>query len=388
MDPLPLLQDLIRIPSVNPMGRDLTGPDYYETRLTEFLVGFFRSLAVTFETQEIAPGRQNVVARIDRPGARETIVLDAHQDTVPVDGMTIPPFEPRIEGDRISGRGSCDVKGGLAAMLAAFARVAKTPERLLANVVMSCTVDEEFTATGVNRLAKSWSEAGGCQLLRERPTLAIIAEPTDLDVVVAHRGATRWKVVTRGRACHSSEPTLGVSAIYRMAKVVSALEEFAAELPTLHPAHPLCGGSTLSVGRIQGGQSVNIVPDYCEIEIDRRVIPGEDPLGVMDELRDYLRTKVDFDFEMLPPWIVGLPLGDDENGDLADRLLKVIASQVGLRKKVGVPYGTHASRFAAAGVPSVVFGPGSIRQAHTKDEWLPITELRQATDILEAFLTQ
>ncbi len=173
-----------------------------------------------------------------------------------------------------------------------------------------------------------------------------------------------------------------------MAKVVSALEEFAAAASERFTRPSAVRRIDAQCRADPRGQSVNIVPDYCEIEIDRRVIPGEDPLGVMDELRDYLRTKVDFEFEMLPPWIVGLPLGDDENGDLADRLLKVIGAQVGPRKKVGVPYRTHASRFAAAGVPSVVFGPGSIRQAHTKDEWLPSPELRQATDILEAFLTQ
>lgn len=388
MDPLPILQDLIRIPSVNPMGRDLAGPEFFETRLTAYLCDFFRKLDVPFETQEVAPGRLNVVARIDAGSATETTVLDAHQDTVPIDGMTIPPFDPQMDGNRISGRGACDVKGGMATMLAAFARLSRNAGQLRTNVVMCCPVDEEFMATGVNLLVRSWSETGGCRLLRERPTAAIIAEPTDLDVVVAHRGATRWKVVTRGRACHSSDPTLGVNAIYRMSEILDALEAFARELPTLHPPHPLCGGSTLSVGRIQGGQSVNIVPDYCEIEIDRRVIPGEDSLGVMDELRDFLDARIDFDFEMLPPWIVGLALGDEENGPLADSLLKTIAAISPPRRKIGVFYGTHASRYAAAGVPSVVFGPGSIRQAHTKDEWLPIDELRLASDILEAFLTR
>jgi len=390
MDPLPLLQDLVRIPSVNPMGRDLTGPEFFETRVTEYLCDFFRSLDVELETQEIAPGRANVVARIAAPRGAGAMVLDAHQDTVPVDGMTIPPFEPRLDGNRLYGRGACDVKGGLSVMLAAFARLSRRPDALRHSVIMCCTADEEYQALGVNTLVRSWiadPPAGACRLLRERPVGAIVAEPTDLDLVVAHRGATRWKIVTHGRACHSSEPQLGVNAIYRMSRIVGCLEEFAAALPTRRKAHPLCGPSTLSVGRIEGGQSVNIVPDRCEIEIDRRVIPGEDSLAVMDELRDHLAGKVDFEFEMLPPWIVGLPLGDGENGALADGLLSSIAAQVGPRKKIGVPYGTNASRYAAAGVPSVVFGPGSIRQAHTKDEWVPVDELRQAANILESFLT-
>ena len=392
MDPLPLLQDLIRIPSVNPMGRDLSGPEFFETRVTEYLCEFFRRLQVPFETQEIGPGRMNVVARLDAPGRESagTVILDAHQDTVPIDGMTIPPFEPRLDGNRLYGRGSCDVKGGLAAMLTAFARLATRPSALRRSVVMCCTADEEYQAHGVNRLVKSWSPEGrdgGCRLLRERPVAAIVAEPTDLDLVVAHRGATRWKIVTHGRACHSSEPQLGVNAIYRMAQIVRHLEEYAVLLPTQKPAHPLCGPSTLSVGRIEGGQSVNIVPDRCEIEIDRRVIPGEDSLGVMDELKNYLKERVEFEFEMLPPWIVGLALGDQDNGPLADELLRTITAQVGPRRKIGVPYGTNASRYSAAGVPSVVFGPGSIRQAHTKDEWVPVEELRQAANILESMLS-
>lgn len=390
MDPLPLLQDLVRIPSVNPMGRDLTGPEYFETRVTAYLAEFFTSLGVRYETQEIAPGRANIVARIDAPEAQGTIVLDAHQDTVPVDGMTIPPFEPTLDGNRLYGRGACDVKGGLAVMLAAFARLSQRPQSLRWNVAMCCTADEEYQAFGVNTLVRSWSAtppANACSLLREKPLAAIIAEPTDLDLVVAHRGATRWKIVTHGRACHSSEPQLGVNAIYRMARIVSALQEFAAVLPTQRPPHPLCGGSTLSVGRIQGGQSVNVVPDRCEIEIDRRVIPGEDSIAVMEELRQYLATKVDFEFQMLPPWIVGLPLGDGENGALAESLLATITAKVGPRKTIGVPYGTNASRYAAAGVPAVVFGPGSIRQAHTMDEWVPVDELRQAANILESYLT-
>jgi succinyl-diaminopimelate desuccinylase len=388
MDPLPLLQDLIRIPSVNPMGRDLSGDEFYETRLSAFLAEFFTRLDVPFELQEFSVGRTNVIARIGAPAATETLVFDAHQDTVPTDGMTIPPFDPRIDGDRVYGRGACDVKGGMAMMLAAFARARAQVERLRCNVVMSCTVDEEYQANGVTLLAKSWSGRAPSKLLASRPHAAIIAEPTDLDVVVAHRGATRWKIVTHGRACHSSEPQLGVNAIYQMAEVVRHLKSLAAELPTLHPAHPLCGGATLSVGRIVGGTSVNVVPDRCEVEIDRRVVPGEDSLAVIPEVTEYLRSRVDFDFEVQPPWIVGLPLGDQHNQAIGDALLETINSVTGPRRKIGVPYGTNASRFQAEGVPSIVFGPGSIRQAHTKDEWLSISELRLATDILERFVVK
>lgn len=386
MDPLDLLKQLVAIPSVNPMGRDLSGPEFFESRVSDWLARFFRSLGVPHERIEVVPGRANVIARYDAPGARTTILLDAHQDTVPVDGMTIPPFDPVERDGRLYGRGACDVKGGMAAMLAAFVRIARERPRGAANVVMSCTCDEEQTGLGVDDLVQLWADARRrSKLLPEPPDSAIVAEPTDLDVVVAHRGTTRWKIRTRGKACHSSNPSQGVNAIYRMARVVKCLEQYAAELPQRVPLHPLCGPATLSVGRIDGGISVNTVPDECTVEIDRRVVPGEDGRAVMDHVERSLREQLDFDFDMQPPWIVGPTLSDEHNGELADRLLADVAAVVGPRKKVGVPYGTHASRFAAAGVPSVVFGPGSIAQAHTRDEWISIAELRQATEIYYRF---
>lgn len=386
LDPVEQLKTLVAIPSVNPMGRDLTGPDYFEGRLTEHLTKFFGGLGVPFEVIEVTPGRANVIARYDSPGAARTVLLDAHQDTVPVDGMTIEPFVPSIRDGRLYGRGSCDVKGGMAAMLAAFVRLIKERPAGAANVVMSCTCDEESTSLGVNDLTRLWSDASRAgSLLERRPDVAVVAEPTQLDIVVAHRGATRWKIKTAGRACHSSAPEQGVNAIYRMARVIAAVEEYAAHLPTVVAAHPLCGPATLSVGRIEGGISVNTVPDWCAIEIDRRVVPGEDGWRVMDDVLAWLRGRLDFPVEFLPPWIVGQSLSDDNNGPLADSLMRQIVDVVGPRKKVGVPYGTHASRIANSGVPSVVFGPGDIAQAHTKDEWIEIEQLRLATEVYYRF---
>jgi len=386
LDPLEHLQRLVAIPSVNPMGRDLTGPEYFEGRMTDHLVAYFRGLGVPHERIEVAPGRANVLARFESPGARRTVLLDAHQDTVPIDGMTIEPFVPLVRDGRLYGRGSCDVKGGMASMLAAFTRLVRERPVAASNVVLSCTCDEESTSLGVNDLTRLWTDPSRAgTLLTQRPDVAIVAEPTQLDIVVAHRGATRWKIKTAGRACHSSAPENGINAIYRMARVVAALEEYAARLPTIVPAHPLCGPATLSVGRIEGGISVNTVPDWCAVEIDRRVVPGEDGWRVMDDVMAWLRGKLDFPVEFLPPWIVGMSLPDHDNGPLADELLERITELAGPRRKVGVPYGTHASRIAASGVPSVVFGPGDIAQAHTVDEWIEIEQLRLATEVYYRF---
>ena len=377
-----LLCDLVAIPSVNPMGRDVSGPEFFEARLSDYLVRFFQELGVPYERHEIVPGRANIIARFDQPGAKSTLLLDAHQDTVPVEGMTIPPFTPTVSEGRVWGRGSCDVKGGLAAMLWAFRRLVQERPAAASNVVMSCTCDEEQTSLGVHALTKMWTHPNGqSKLLTQRPDASIVAEPTLLHVVVAHRGATRFRIRTRGRACHSSNPTLGINAIYRMAKLVTVLEEYAQILPSKIKPHPLCGSATLSIGRIYGGTSVNVVPDDCAIEIDRRVVPGEVSADTIADMHQFLRSRLDFDFEFEPPWIEGCTLNDDENKALAAALLREIEPVAGPREAIGVFYGTHASRIAAQGVPSVVFGPGSIDQAHTKDEWIAIDELEKAAEI-------
>lgn len=386
MDPLPILAELVSIPSVNPMGRAVTGPIYLEAKLSDHLVGFFQRLGVDHVRIEVAPQRANVIACVRGRGGGPCILLDAHQDTVPVDGMTIDPFRPVVDGDRLYGRGACDVKGGMAAMLAAFARLANGSEPPPGDVILSCTCDEESTTIGVTHFVAGWqADYPPAEWWRRKPDLAIAAEPTDLDVVVAHRGASRWKIRTRGRACHSSEPSNGVNAIYKMAPVLAALQEYSALVGTRFKPHPLCGAATLSVGRIDGGVSVNTVPDECTIEIDRRVLPGEDGWDAIRDVEQFLRERTDVEFEFLPPWLVGMSLSDATNGPLSVRLLECIASVAGPHKKMGVPYGTHASRFDGAGVPSAVFGPGSILQAHTKDEWISITELRQAAEVYYRF---
>lgn len=394
MDAAEILKDLVAIPSVNPMGRDVSGPEYLETRMSDYLHGFFQKLGVESQRIEVLPGRHNVIARLDRPGARNTVLLDAHQDTVPVEGMTIEPFQPVVDDGRLYGRGACDVKGGMAAMLAAFARLAA--DRSAggrnaggANVVVSCTCDEEMTAQGAKALARLWSDPSRAgSLLSSPPTIAVVAEPTDLNIIVAHRGAVRWKLRTRGRACHSSRPLEGVNAIYKMAQVLSCLERYAEEIGRMIPPHPLCGSPTVSVGRISGGISVNTVPDECLIEIDRRVIPGEDPASVISQVSTYLHKRLDVDFEMLPPWIDGATLSDQNNGAWADRLMTQVVAVAGQRQKLGAWYGTNASRFAVTGVPAVVFGPGSIDQAHTADEWIDLAQLRQASEIYYRFCAE
>jgi acetylornithine deacetylase len=366
-----LLSDLVSIPSVNPMGRTLSGPEMLETRLGEYLEAWFRDRGIAVERQPVAPGRDNLLARYESPGARRTILFDAHQDTVPTDGMTIPPFEPRVEAGRLYGRGSCDVKASLAAMLLAFDRLHRERPKGAATVVMACTVDEEFTHLGSSMLAET----------QKGIDLAVVAEPTRLDVVHCHKGATRWKIRARGVACHSSTPERGDNAIYRMARVVSALSELACRLSGASP-HAVLGPPSLSVGRIEGGQSVNIVPDACAIEIDRRMIPGETSPGCIEQARSFLADRLGSldGLEFDPPW-VRMPALDTRPGDWMEPLSDAVKEATGRAPElIGVPFGTDAGPLGAAGIPGVVFGPGDIAQAHTRDEWVELDQARQAAD--------
>lgn len=385
MSPSEILFQLIAIPSVNPMGRDVSGDIYYESRMSDWLESFFRSFGAPFERIEVAPGRANILARYDSTTSNQTLLLDAHQDTVPVDGMTIDPFSPAIRDGKIFGRGAADVKGGMAAMLYAFRRLFFERPRSAPHVVMSCSCDEESTATGVRDLVSYWqTNSGVSRLLPARPTAAVIAEPTELNAVVAHRGVVRFRVHAHGRACHSSDPTQGKNAIYAMAHVVTRLEELASELSNQVQPHPLCGSATMSVGRIDGGTSVNIVPAHCEIEIDRRIVPGEDPKLATLQLQREISSITD-GIVCDPPWISCPALGNEVNEWVADALLRH-GTQIGRSvSKIGVPYCTHASTISDAGVPSVVFGPGSIAQAHTADEFIEVEQLELAAEIYFRF---
>jgi len=370
-----LLADLVAIPSLNPMGRPVSGPQYLEGGMTDYLEGYFRDLGVRHERTPISPGRDNLLAWYVAPSARRTLLFDAHQDTVPADGMSIDPFGARIEGGRLHGRGACDVKGGMAAMLTAFARLVRERPAHSASVIMACTVDEEYTHTGSSHLAAHPVGAD----------LAIVAEPTRLDLVVCHKGALRWKVRTRGVACHSSTPELGDNAIYRMARVIAALADHAGQLAGAEP-HPVLGTPSLSVGRIEGGYAANVVPDWCEIEVDRRVLPAEIPDQCYGKAALAVAAALGTEgWEFLDPWVNMPALAPEMSAGCVALLRDAIRGVLGREPAIsGVPYGTDAGPLAEAGLPAVVHGPGDIAQAHTRDEWIDLDELGAAVEVYYA----
>ncbi|MBY0227967.1 MAG: M20/M25/M40 family metallo-hydrolase, partial [Gemmataceae bacterium] len=274
------------------------------------------------------------------------------------------------------GRGACDVKGGMASMLTAFARLCRERPARCARVVMACTVDEEFTFLGVQRLVKDDLTGG-----TPGPVAAVVAEPTCLDIVDAHKGVARWAITTAGRACHSSRPDKGVNAVYRMGRLLPPIEDYCRHLSS-EAAHPRLGPKTLSVGTIAGGASVNVVPDGCRIDLDRRLLPGEDPLDAPKQLEAWLRERVPgTPFDSGKPYLFCPALPNDRSATITAALGQAIDAVRGKHAVHAVPYGTDASSFALAGVPAVVFGPGDIDQAHTCDEWIETAQLDAAADI-------
>ncbi len=398
IDVVETLQDLVRIPSVNPMGRSVGDKDiYYEHRVTKYLEELFTRLGIAWERFTVAPKRDNFIARVDGSKSPERggkiLLLEAHQDTVPIDGMTIDPFMAEIKDGRIYGRGACDIKGGMAAMITALANFAQSKPRKRPTVVLACTINEEHGYSGALHLANLFS--GKLPDLRSKllprvPDATIVAEPTKLNVVVAHKGAVRWRCHTRGVATHSSQPHLGDNAFYHMGRVLQVLETYARDVVPHLSQHPLVGHPTLSVGLISGGVSVNTVPDKCTIEIDRRVLPGENPEAAYRHAVDYVNSVVATGTPVThdTPFLQSFGLNDDANGPLCERLGEVIRQHGGPGERIGVPFGTNGPQYAVTGSPTVVFGPGSIDQAHTCDEWLDLEQLRAAADTLSDFVRQ
>ena len=392
-DPSATLADLVRRPSVNPMGRDVSGPEYLEGRVTEYLIQRFTTAGLPWARQPVAPGRDNVVARLEATVPDAPVLLwDAHQDTVPAEGMTIEPFTPLVRDGRLYGRGACDVKGGMAAMLSALERlrVAGGPRR--ATVIFSATVNEEFGFSGAKALTRLWGAASllpgdtaARGLVTARPVAAIVAEPTGLDLVMQHKGAVRWRIRIRGRACHSAFPEQGVNAIYPAARAILAIEALAAELLGRHATHP-CGPPTLSLGTIHGGAGVNLVPDLAVLEVDRRLLPGESPAAARDEVIARVNAACGPAAEHDEPFVESAGLPDAAASPAAAPWIDALAAAAraggAAARRTAARYGTNASVFAEAGVPGVVFGPGSIAQAHTADEWIDLGEVAAAAAAL------
>ena len=373
-----LLAELIALPSVNPAFLAPNHPHAGEQRVADFLAATAAQAGLDVELQPVplnstppkSPRRANIIARLRPAGnIRRTILLAPHLDTV---GAEPTKFIPRRTNGRVYGRGACDTKGSVAAMLSALMSLAVAPGRpQQTEIIFAGLIDEENAQAGSRALAASGLKAD----------LAIVGEPTRGRVITAHKGSVWLRLETRGRAAHGATPHLGKNAVHAMARIVDALEtEYADRLR--RRKHPLLGTGTINVGKITGGVQPNIVPAECAIEIDRRTLPGETEAGVRREIRELLAAKKltakISSFKQSP----AVPLETDAQLPLVRDFLRILKQ----RGPLGVDYFCDAAVLAAGGIPSVVFGPGDIAQAHTADEWISLAELERTQASLFCFL--
>ncbi|MFQ5514912.1 MAG: M20 family metallopeptidase [Myxococcota bacterium] len=366
------LRDYVAIPSVNPMRRhDLPAEIVGEARYAAHLREQLRRMGLDAELIG-DPERPSVVAEARSSAASETVLVASHLDTVPIDGMEIDPFDPRIEGGRLHGRGSCDTKAGMAALIAALERLLPHG-RLRCHVIVVGEADEELSSRGARDVLD--------HLAGRLPDWALATEPTSLRLVTHHRGVAHARLVARGRAAHAADPRAGRNAIYAIAEAVRALRALAERLQEVED--PRLGPATLSVGTIQGGSAANIVPDRAELLLDRRVLPREDPGGVRAELEAALLGARIRDVEIDWCRLEKLPLATAEEQRCVRRCQRALRSCGLPEADEAAVFATDAGLLSHHGIPSVVIGPGSVEQAHTAREWVAIEQVEKMTDLLE-----
>lgn len=383
-----LAADLVAIPSVNPL-EESPGEGSGEGAVAEFVASRLRDAGIECELRETLPGRPSVLARLAGE-SEDTIWFDAHMDTVSAEGMAFEPFAARIEGDTLYGRGAADDKASLAAMMAAMIGVAKDGGRPPATVMLTATADEEYRMRGLLGLLESGLTEPGLTepgLTEPKVRVGIVGEPTGLEIVIAHKGVARFTVATTGKAVHSSRPEEGVNAIYRMGKVVAALEAYA-KGGVGRDTHPLLGRATLSVGVIRGGKHVNVVPDRCEIDVDRRLLPGQEARKAANDVRSFLATAVEEEvgMEFIGPDLVVPGMSLTSEHELVQAVSAAVKAVTGKAPLSGMTGTTHAGHLIEAGIPAVVFGPGATGQAHTATEELDLNQLEQAAAVYERLM--
>ena len=376
-DLVALLEKLVSIPSVGVLEAadpSVTG----ESRMADFLAGRLEALGFRVEWDDRASGRPNIIARRGPEAPKRTVMFESHLDTVGVGGMS-DPFRARIEGNRLYARGACDTKGPLAAALHAM-----TPEVLDrlsgagVEVVIVGAMGEETGNIGALRLAERGIGADQ----------AIILEPTELGIVHAHKGACWFEIEVRGVAAHGSNPDRGSNAILGMAHVIEFLQAQIAS-DQRKPAHPLLGLPTMNIGEIRGGAAVNIVPDRCMIRVDRRTLPEEQHDRVLRSVAEGLEAMEESgvirSFEVR---VIKASDAFETNPacDLVERLATSCRKAGAEGRLEGAAWHSDAGAFAKTCREVVVFGPGSIKQAHTVDEFMDLDSLRAGCDVIRFFL--
>ena len=362
MDPaLRFLHELVSINSVNP---SLVAGAPGESAIAEAIAREMRAAGLAVEVTEVAPNRPNVVGvvRGRRKGPR--LMYCGHMDTVGVDGMT-NPFTPIERDGLLFGRGAQDMKGGVVAMIDAARTIVATGGLSAGELVIAAVIDEEHASLGADALVGRW-----------RADAAVVTEPTDLAVAVAHKGFGWVEVIVKGRAAHGSRPSEGRDAILRMGRVLTQLEKLNDGLQR-GTAHPLLGPPSLHASLIEGGQELSSYPDRCVLHIERRTIPGEAPRIALHEIElilDQLR-KEDPEFSAAARWLFGRqPYELSPGHPLAEAVEHALSRSGRQARRVGVTFWTDAAILGEAGIPTVIFGPGGAG-LHSAEEFVRLDEV-------------
>jgi acetylornithine deacetylase/succinyl-diaminopimelate desuccinylase family protein len=364
-----LLVNLIRIPSVNPPEKE------GEKKAALFLIEKMKELGLETIYDEIVPGRANATGILKGKKEGPTLILNGHLDVVPAnaDLWDNKPFEPVVKERKMYGRGTADMKGALAAMLGAVKLIRDNYFEYKGKVIVSFVCDEERSNLGVTNFLKNNIKAD----------FAIIGEPTNLEIARAIRGIAVFKITTIGKAGHSSKPKDSVNAIYKMSKILERLQTYCNDLENRH--HEILPPPTIAVSIIRGGNKENIIPDKCEIIVDRRLIPGETGDTALSELTDMLNEikckdkNFDFFIERLEKPFT-LPGELTLSNSFVKKVANIYRSYFNVEKPpiVGFQASCEQTFFLNMGIDALIFGPGSIAQAHVADEYVELEQLFKA----------
>ncbi len=362
-----LLRDLIAIDSVNP---SLVPGGAGEKEIADAVAAELRKIGLDVELEDAAPGRPNVIGVLEGRAPGRSLMYCGHLDTVGVIGMDAP-FDPVEREGRLYGRGSADMKGGVASMIAAARSIAHSG-LASGRVIVAAVADEEYASVGAAAVIKRWHADG-----------AFVLEPTDLEIGIAHKGFSWVEITTDGIAAHGSRPLEGRDAILRMGRVLSGLESLHRELQ-LKPPHPIVGNASLHASLITGGRELSTYPDRCTLQLERRTISGESAETALHEIHqilDRLKTE-DPEFSAHAKFLFGQPPYEiPPDHDLPSILRSELVRQKRAAKSSGMTFWTDAAILAQAGIPSVIFGPGGAG-IHGLEEYVRIEEVLVCRDVL------
>lgn len=363
-----LLRDLIAIDSVNP---SLVSGGAGETDIASHLADEMRAFGMDVEIEEAAEGRPNVIGIMEGRAQGRTLMFCGHTDTVSVEGMRAP-FDPVERDGRIYGRGSQDMKGGVAAMVEAARAIANSGGLAAGRLVIAAVADEEYASIGAESLVKKWTADA-----------AVVTEPTDLVLGIGHKGFSWVEVTTEGRAAHGSRPRDGRDAILRMGRVLSRLESLDRKLQSQLP-HPVLGCASLHASLISGGRELSTYPDRCVLHMERRTIIGEEPEIALREVEEILHSlkSEDQEFTASAKFLFGRPPYETPADHELPKSLASALAQIGHNtKQDGMTFWTDAAVLGHAGIPSVIFGPGGAG-LHSTEEYVLTDEVLTCRDAL------